>query len=96
MLQLDPEEPLVRWAIFGKEVEAFLRGPIGDYLIRKSEAQIHEATEALKRVAPWRTRRIRELQAEIRHAEQFQNWLGDAVASGHQSIAQLEEEHAGG
>ena len=33
-MRLDPEDPKVRWATFGRQVEDFLTGDIGDYLLR--------------------------------------------------------------
>lgn len=95
MPQLDPEEPLVRWAVFGKKVEQFLQSDIGDFLLKKSQREVQEAVEALKVVDPTDIEGVRKLQNAVKLAESFQSWLGDAVAAGLQSIAQLEEEHAG-
>ena len=93
-MSLDPNDPDVRVAVFGKQVEDFLQSDIGDYLIKRSQAQAEEALEELKRVWPWRRRRIQQLQNRIKVAEDFQLWLGYAVASGHQSMTRIEgEEH---
>lgn len=94
MAQLDPNDPLVEWATFGREVENFLRSPIGDYLVKRSEEEIAAAVENLKTVQPWRRRRIQALQNEIKIAEKFQVWLADSIAAGHQAIQQLQEENA--
>ena len=48
---LDPQDPRVEWATFGRMVEDFVKGPIGGYLIKKAQAQTDEAVEKLK-VAP--------------------------------------------
>lgn len=93
-MPLDPKDPLVEWATFGKEVELFMRSPIGDFLLKRSEEEIQEAVGELKRVAPWRRRRIQQLQTQIHVAERFQLWLADAIAAGRQAITQLEEENA--
>ncbi len=90
---LDPEDPRVRWATFGKQVEDFLSSEIGDFLLGKSQREIEEATEILKRVHPWRSKRIQQLQNQIHVAEQFQRWLADAITAGHASIEDLKEEH---
>lgn len=95
MPQLDPNDPRVEWAVFGKEVETFLKSPIGDFLLSRSREQADEAIEKLKSIDPQDWKAIQSLQNTIKVAESFQVWLGDAVAAGHQSIAQLEEENAG-
>jgi hypothetical protein len=86
----------VQWASFGREVELFLQSDIGDFLVKRSEAEIAEAVQLLKAVSPFRRRRIAELQARIQVAERFQLWLADAIASGHNALSQLEEEAADG
>lgn len=91
-MSLDPNDPDVRTAVFGKQVQDFLTGDIGDYLLKQSQEKAEEAIEELKTVWPWRRRRIQHLQNEIRIAEDFQNWLGHAVASGLQAMKRIEGE----
>ena len=95
-MPLNPNDPLVAQATFGREVELFLRSDIGDFLIKRSEEEIAEAVQALKTVAPWRRRRIQELQNAIKVAEKFQFWLADAISAGNQAHELLMEEQAGG
>ena len=44
---IDPDEPLVRTAVFGKQVEDFLTSDIGDYLLQKAKHEEADAIEAL-------------------------------------------------
>jgi hypothetical protein len=88
-MRLDPEDPKVRWATFGRQVEDFLQSDIGDYLLRLAKAEELEALEALATVSPWRTRRIRELQNKALLVTKIQYWLGDAIASGHAAMEQI-------
>ena len=90
MSGLDPNDPTVRSAVFGKQVEEFLNTDVGKYLVQQAEHEAAEAIEALKTTWPWRTRRIRELQNRIWVAEHFQKWLGDAIVAGQQSMKFLE------
>ena len=92
---LDPNDPKVQWATFGRQVEDFLRSDIGDYLLQCAKRKESEALEQLKRVYPWRRRRIQQLQNEIAMAEDIQGWLGDAIASGHAALEQLKEDANG-
>ena len=91
-MRIDPDDPKVGWAVFGKQVEDFLRSDIGDYLLQCAKRKELLAVEQLKRVSPWRRRRIQELQNEIRVAGDFQAWLGDAIAEGAEALEQLKEE----
>ena len=90
MSEFDPNDPSVRSAVFGKQVEAFLNTDVGKYLVQQAEREAEEAAEQLKTVWPWRTTRIRDLQNRIWVAEHFQKWLGDAIVAGRQSMAYLE------
>lgn len=88
----DPNDPSVRLAIFGKQVEDFLTSDIGDYLLKYARQQETDGVEQLLRVNPWRRRRIQVLQNQIATAQNFQRWLGEAVAAGQMSLAQLQGE----
>lgn len=77
-------------AVMGKQAEEFIASDIGQYLIGCAEQEIAQAHDQLKRVAPWRTRRIRDLQNEIWRAESFQSWLAELVISGKQSLQAIE------
>lgn len=93
-LNLDPENPMVRTAVFGEQVQEFLRGPIGRYLIERAEKQLAAAFDHLKVAAADDVIRIMTLQAEIRYLEDFEIWLGAAVQDGLTATAALEgEEH---
>jgi hypothetical protein len=84
------DEDMMRAAIFGKEAELFLESPSGAFLLKYAQAEVDVATHNLKRTAPWRRRRIQELQNAIQVAEWFQVWLGEAVAQGRQATEILE------
>ena len=89
-MNLDPNDPLVRTAVFGRQVEDFFESDIGKFLVEKSDLQRDMAIDALKRVAPWRRRRIQQLQNQIAVAEWFQQWLADAVMDGQQAMRVIE------
>ena len=76
--------------IMGRDAEDFIQGDLGQYLIGCAEQEIKTATDALKKVHPWRTRRIRELQNEIWRAESFQSWLSELVIRGRQAVGIVE------
>jgi len=79
-------------AMLGKDAEDFIQSEIGQYVIGCAEQEIAEAADQLKRVHPWRTRRIRELQNQVWRAESFQTWLAELVMRGRQALTTLEED----
>lgn len=89
---LDPDDPLVRTATFGKQVEDFLDTDIGKYLVGRAEQECNEALDKLKVVSSWRRRRIRDLQAQVWRAEAFQQWLGNAIVEGQHALQMLQED----
>jgi len=88
---LDPEDPDVQNAVFGRQVELFLETDIGQYLVRYADAEVNRASEALKYVDPEDPKAIRELQFKVRVAESVIGWLGEAIQNGAQSRVALEE-----
>jgi len=90
---IDPDEPLVRTAVFGKQVEDFLTSDIGDYLLQKAKNDEKEAIEQLiAGVGTLDERQVREIRGRIYWARGFVQWLGDAVDMGRQSLEMLKED----
>lgn len=82
---------LVAEAVLGRDAEDFIQSDIGRYIIGCAEQESHEAMDQLKRVYPWRRRKIQELQNKIHRAESIQSWLAELVIKGKQAIQQLED-----
>jgi hypothetical protein len=88
----EPIDPTLEIAIFGRQVEDFLKSDVGDYLINRAKDEAEEAMDLLKNTHPWRKRRIQQLQNQIKVAESIKGWLGGAVAAGIQATRVLEGE----
>lgn len=65
------------------QVEVFLQGPIGQFLIKRADEEIESAVEALKRIDPEDPKGIRAQQHIIQVAESVQYWFADAIQAGH-------------
>ena len=91
-MSLDPDDPLVRTATFGRQVEDFLETDIGKYLVGRAEQEARTAMDRLKAISPWRRARIRDLQAQVWRAENFQQWLGNAIVEGRHALQMLQED----
>jgi hypothetical protein len=73
---------LMETAVLGKQAEMFVSSDIGKYLLARAEDKSRICYEQLKKVAPWRQKRIRDLQNEIWKCESFRQWLIEAINEG--------------
>lgn len=91
-MSLDPDDPKVRWATFGKQVEFFLQSDIGSYLVKRAKEEGDEALEELKKVDAFDGNKVSTLQLKARVADAVIVWLGDAIAAGESATEQLKQE----
>lgn len=89
---LDPNDPQVRTAVFGQQVQEFLQGEIGTFLIRQAERELVQTIEALKKISPELSQSIAQLQNKIQLLEGFEAWLGNAVQDGLNAIRTIDNE----
>lgn len=90
-MPLDPDDPKVRWAMFGKQVELFLQSDIGSYLVKRAKQEGDAAMEELKQVDAFDGKAVASLQLKARVADAVIVWLGDAIAAGESAVEQLKE-----
>jgi hypothetical protein len=67
---------------FGIEVESFLSGKVGSYLIDRAHREIDEAVEELKRVDATDASLVQHIQNRIWRAESIDKWLAEKVQEG--------------
>jgi len=89
---IDADEPLVRTAVFGKQVEDFLTSDIGDYLLQKAKHEETDAVEELIAATGASADRLLEIRSRIWTARKFSQWLGQAVEMGQQALEMLKED----
>lgn len=89
---LDPSDPTVRDAVFGKQVEHFLQSDLGNYLLKRASAEQDAALRKLSKINAHDPAAIETIQLELRVAEKFIDWLGDAVAAGLQATQHIQED----
>lgn len=95
-MQLSKDDPLVRTAVFGHQVEDWLNTDIGRFVAQKAAAEIDGLTQQLKTISPqfwWGRRKIARIQNQIAVAERVIGWLADAVTEGRQATQALEDEN---
>ena len=93
---IDPDDPLVRTAVFGKMVEDFLQSEIGAYLLQNALEEEETHTKALvNNAASWDLTQRVECQGKIWRAQQFRQWLAEAVNAGEQALNLGQEEQNG-
>lgn len=89
---LDPTtRGLVAEADLAEQTVEWLHSPVGQYIIGCAKQEIAEAQDELSRVAPWRRRRIQDLQNRVWRATQLLAWLRELVLGGHAARQALAE-----
>lgn len=91
-MPLDPDDPNLRMAVFGRQVEDFLNGDIGSYLVKCAQAEIDEGLKALRTVDAEDPKAVRTAQNRVEVAESIMQWLGDAISRGHAAVELLKGE----
>lgn len=89
---MDPNEPIVRSAVLGQQVQDWLNEPVGNFVIRVAERELKVAIEQLKIIDPSNRVEIVRLQERIRLYEHFEAWLGNAVQEGLTALAIIDGE----
>ena len=93
---LDPtSRTLVAEADLGVQAKEFLDSDLGQHFVGSAQQEIAEAQIALAKVAPWRRRRIQELQNRIWRANFLLGWLRELLLSGRAAESALEEQETG-
>ena len=77
----------------GLDCEAFMQSSAGRYLQARANQEIETALERLKTVDPTDPEAVRRLQNDVRVAEAFLIWMGEAVTSGEQAQKLFIEAH---
>lgn len=93
---LNPEDPIVRVAVFGKQAEDFVSSDIGRFITRRADEEVTDCLQQLKSISPampWGRRKIARLQNQIATAERVIHWLAEAIHEGHQAMNVIEDKH---
>ena len=91
---LNPEDPVVRLAVFGRQVEDFVNSEIGRFITRRADDEIADCLDQLKTISPaypWGRRKIARIQAQIGVAERVMQWLAEAITNGQQAMNIIED-----
>lgn len=64
------------------QAEAFLKSPLGQYLIKRCEEKVEEALDKLKYADPSNSCLIRSLQHNIHVGEDIQYFLAECIQAG--------------
>jgi hypothetical protein len=91
-LGLDPKEPAVQAAVFGVQVEEWMNGEVGSFVMGRVRQSLKRLEKELKKIDPEKTLAVARIQWEISHWEGFAGWLGDAIQAGYDAQAIIEGE----
>jgi len=91
-VRLDPNDPDVRTAAFGQQVQNFMNSDIGQYIEERANAEIMEALAKLRTVDAADANKIRELQMQVAIPERILVWMQEAIQQGNQAFQAILEE----
>lgn len=92
LAQLDPTtRTLVAEADLGEQTREFCASELGRFMIGAAHQEITAAQQALAKVAPWRRRKIQEIQNKIWRSEFFLSLLRELLVSGNAAKGAIEE-----
>lgn len=78
----DIPEGEFKTAVFGKQVELFWDSQIGQYLLERSLREYNSAISGLKTCNPTDIGTFTKLQSQLIRAEEFHDWLSQAIEDG--------------
>ncbi len=77
-------------AVLGEDAQVFWKSELGQWVIARSLKESEDATNKLKQADPEDVKVIRDLQNNIKNAEQALIWINEAIRIGKQAIQELE------
>ena len=86
------DQAALRVVALGMDVEHFLNGPIGCYLIERAEAARSSALDALAHCDPENAASVRTFQNQVQVVDMLQQWLADAITEAQNAEQQLHEQ----
>jgi hypothetical protein len=93
---LDPDDPLVRWAVLGRQVELLLGSDIGSQIVKRAKTEYDEAMGQLLESDAFDGKTIAALQLKARVASSVLDWFADLIHSGETATEQLKHEQEEG
>jgi len=77
-------------AVLGEDAQVFWKSDLGQWVIARSLKESEDATNKLRQADPEDAKVIRDLQNDIKNAEQALIWIDEAIRNGKQAIQELE------
>lgn len=84
------EQDLADRVFLGAEVERFLSTPIGIRMLEHVEHQRNDAVISFSNVDPTDTSAVSRIQMQLKMADQFQQWLADALSEATEAVRVIE------
>lgn len=91
MTNENESEVLLDVAIFGEQVDQFLKSDIGQYLLQHAAAEEARGLSELKRVLCTDPEAVWKAQNKVWRGESFRIWLTEAVSAGLKAQEVLED-----
>jgi hypothetical protein len=88
---MEEADELLSIARMGVDAEAFVRTPLGKFLMDKADSEIMDATSELIGADPEDVKANRDIRNRIHVANMFRTWMRDAIEIGRAAHEQLSD-----
>lgn len=88
-------DPDLRAAALGVELEAALRSPLGNLIVKRAQKQAADAKEELANTDIHDTKRLAELQVAARTGDAIVQWIKEAIEAGLQAHDRMVAKESG-
>lgn len=86
---MSDEQDKMLWdtAVFGKQVEEFMRSNVGQYIMAKAQ---RDYLEAVRHLRDCTTDELVQFQSDMKRAESIQGWFVSAIEEGLRALNVIE------
>jgi hypothetical protein len=85
-MPLDINDPQVRVAVFGEQVNQFMASDIGQYLLQCAQMDTESAAREMLDVDVTDMARVMAIKVKLMVAAKIESWLEEAIIKGHQAF----------
>jgi hypothetical protein len=85
-MPLDINDPKVRVAVFGEQVNQFMESDIGQYLLQCAQADTDSAAASMLEVDVTDTSKVMAIKVRLMVAARIESWLQEAIVKGYQAF----------
>lgn len=85
------EEDLYRLVLLGEEARDFFDSDVGRYVLGAAHMDLEAIDQKLRRVSPWRWRKVMKLQMKYKAVQDGIRWIAETIQQAEAAEMQLKQ-----